>query len=178
MEVFKNRSRPDIISSLSGVLDILLALFSLRKLRQRTAFPCRWVPQIPASAEVPWEVGGPGWLAGSKRNTDLELSEEQGTCGQSGCQVGGEEGRGGRREAGRGGESGPAGTVPHPPRGRAPQHCCMVKYDNAGYSDRLSISYLKFTFKDWLFYQEGFLSRMQSLSAEVRSHTENTGKRS
>ena len=41
MEVFKNRSRPDIISSLSGVLDILLALFSLRKLRQRTAFPCR-----------------------------------------------------------------------------------------------------------------------------------------
>lgn len=55
-----------------------------------------------------------------------------------------------RREegSGEGGESGPAGTVPHPPRGRAPQHCCMVKYDNAGYSDRLSISYLKFTFKD------------------------------
>lgn len=26
--------------------------------------------------------------------------------------------------------------------------CCIIKYDNAGYSDRLSISHLKFTFKD------------------------------
>ena len=26
--------------------------------------------------------------------------------------------------------------------------CCIVKYDNAGLSDRLSISHLKFTFKD------------------------------
>ena len=33
MEVFKNSSRPEIISSLSDVLDILLALFILRKLR-------------------------------------------------------------------------------------------------------------------------------------------------
>ena len=41
MEVFKNRSRPDIISSLSDVWDILLALFILRKLRQRKAFCCR-----------------------------------------------------------------------------------------------------------------------------------------
>ena len=132
----------------------------------------------PASAEVPWEVGGPGWQSGSKRNRDLEFSEEQGTCGQSGCQVGGGEGGGGRREGGRGGESSPAGTVSHLTCGRAPQHRCIVKYDNAGYSDRLSISHLKFTFKDWLFCQEGFLSRMQSLSAEVRGHTENTGKRS
>ena len=33
MEVFKNSSRPNIISSLSSVLDILLTLFILRKLR-------------------------------------------------------------------------------------------------------------------------------------------------
>ena len=175
MEVFKNSSRPDIISRLSDILDILLALFILRKLRQRKAFQCRWVPQITASAEVPWEVGGAGWQSCSKRNRDLELKKERAARWEERAEEGGERGPelpGGRRGQRREEREAQQELCPILRVAGFPSTvaCCIVKYDNAGYSDRLSISHLKFTFKDWFFYliyKDWFFNNQQNLSKKA-----------